>query len=227
MSTILDILSATIIGGFILLLTLTATDTGTRNFLNYNADAIVQNQMVWGAETIEYDLRKMGYGIPEYLQNTIIQIGTPSHLKFLSHLNLTVKYDGATSYDNIPDTIEYRILPSDTIDFPDTSVVVYKILKTVKITPNYSKTMMIGKIGNPDVFRYLDQVGNPAPVILATRMVEVTMMAFSRDVMLSPDLVSQKLKGIKNKEIRRRELLQLLRPAFWRQTRQVSKNLRR
>jgi hypothetical protein len=227
MTTILDILSGTIIGGFVLLLTLTATDTGTRNFVNYNADAIVQNQMAWCAEVIEYDLRKMGFGIPEYLQNTIIQIGTPSHLKFLSHLNLTVKYDGATTFDNIPDTIEYKILPADTLDFPDTTVVMFKVMKTVKISPNYSKTQMIGKIGNSDVFRYLDQVGNPVPIIMATRMVEVTIMAFSRDVILSPELVSDKLKGIKNKDIRRRELLELLRPSFWRQTRQVSKNLRR
>jgi len=227
MSTILDIVSGTIIGGLVLLLTLTVTDTGTRNFMNYNADAIVQNQMAWSAEVIEYDLRKMGFGIPEHLQSTIIQIGTPSHLKFLSHLNLTVKYDGATTFDNIPDTIEYQILPADTINFPDTTVVMFKVMKTVKISPNYSKTQMIGKIGNSDVFRYLDQVGNPVPVIMATRMVEVTIMAFSRDVILSPELVSNKLKGINNKEIRRRELLELLRPSFWRQTRQVSKNLRR
>jgi len=227
MATILDILGATIMGGFILLLTLTATDTGTRNFLNYNADAIVQNQMVWSAEALEYDLRKMGFGIPEHLQNTVIQIGTPNHLKFLSHLNSMVKYDGATTFDDIPDTIEYQILPSDTISFPDTTVVMYKIMKTVEISPNYSETKMIGKIGNSNVFRYLDQVGDPVTTIISTKMVEVTLMAFSRDVMLSPELVSSKLKGIKNKEIRRRELLQLLRPAFWRQTRQVSKNLRR
>jgi hypothetical protein len=195
--------------------------------LNYNADAIVQSQMVWSAEVIEYDLRKMGFGIPEHLHNSIIQIGTPNHLKFLSNLNLTIKYDGATTFDDIPDTIEYQILPSDTINFPDTTVVMYKIIKTVKISPNYSKTQMIGKIGNSDVFQYLDQIGDPVPTIIATKMVEVTLMAFSRDVMLSPELVSSKLKGIENKEIRRRELLQLLRPAFWRQTRQVSKNLRR
>jgi len=227
MSTIIDIVGGSIIGGLVLLLTLTATEKSTRNFLNYRADAVVQNSMAWTARIIEYDLRKMGYGIPEHLQNDIIQIGTPSHLKFLAHLNKNIKYPGATTIDDIPDTIEYRIIPGDTITFPDTNVVMYKVMQTLKISPNYNKTGMIGKIGNQNVFRYLDQMGNPVGVILATKMVEVSLTAFSRDVVLTPELVSDKLKGIKNKELRRRELLEILRPSFWRQTRQVSKNLKR
>lgn len=227
MATIIDLLGGSIIGGLVVLLALTATDTGTRNFLNYRADAVVQKSMATTAQIIEYDLRKMGYGIPEHLQNTIIQIGTPSRLKYLAHLNKNIKYPGATSLDNIVDTLEYKILPSDTIVFPDTTVIMYKVVKTVKISPNYTKTVMVGKVGNANVFRYLDQMGEPVGLILATKMVEVSLTAFSRDVILTPDLVSDKLKGIKNATIRRRELQKILRPSFWRQTRQVSKNLRR
>jgi hypothetical protein len=148
-------------------------------------------------------------------------------LKFLAHLNKNIKYPGATTTDDIADTIEYHILPGDTIAFPDTNVVMYKVMQTLKITPNYNKTSMVGKIGNQNVFRYLDQLGNPVGVLLATRMVEVSLTAFSRDVVLTPELTSDKLKGIKNEELRRRELLEILRPSFWRQTRQVSKNLKR
>lgn len=227
MANMIDIIGSMVLGGMILLLTLIVTDVNTRNFMNYNADAIVQSNLTHTAHLIEDDLRKMGYGIPEADQSTIIQIGTASHLKYLSQLNLNFKYWPGSGIDDIPDTIEYQIILADTISFQDTTIYLYNVKKTVKITPNYNKTALLGRISNSDVFRYLDQVGHEVSVILAARMVEVTLVSLNQDIVLSPELVSKELKGIENEEFRKQELLRLLRPSFWRQTRLVSQNLRR
>ncbi|MDZ7262130.1 MAG: hypothetical protein ONB05_08505 [candidate division KSB1 bacterium] len=219
MTSLLDIIGGTVIGGLILLVALTATDRGTTDFFNFNSDAIVQNNLARMAYITEHDLRKMGFGIHEMQQATILQIATPQHLKFLSQLNYQT--------DVIADTIEYTIVPDDTIAYEDTSLVMYKVWRTVKISGQQPSTLMIGKIGNPEVFRYLDQIGNPVEIMQATKMVEVTMVAFNPRVVLSPELVCAQINAMEGKELRKKELTRLLRPSFWRQTRLVSKNLRR
>lgn len=219
MSSILDIIGGLLIGGMILLLTLAATDRGTREFFNYNSDAIVQNQLATMAYIIEYDLRKMGFGIDEVQQGTILQIATSNHLKFLTQLN--------NKTDVTPDTIEYNVVSDETIDYGDTTLIMYKVWRTIKIPGQQSKIQMIGKIGNNNVFRYLDQIGNPAEITQATKMVEVTLVAFNPRIVLSPEFVTTQIDSIQGAELRKKELTRLLRPSFWRQTRLVSKNLRR
>ncbi len=219
MSTMLDIASGLIIGGMILMLTITVTERGTREFFNYNADAIVQSNLAQMAYITEWDLRKMGYGVEEALQTTILQTAEPNHLKFLAHLNMGT--------DQIADTIDYSIAQDEVIDYGDTSLTMYKVLRKVTIAGESPDVSMIGKIGNNDVFRYLDQIGNPAPIKQATKMVEVTLVAFNPRVVLSPEFVTAHLDTIRGARQRREELTRLLRPSFWRQTRLVSKNLRR
>ena len=84
----------------------------------------------------------------------------------------------------------------------------------------------MGTIGNSDVFRYLDQLGDPVPIIQATRMVEVTLTAYNPRIILSPDMFSGG-NSAEDVEFRKQELRRLLRASFWRQTRLVSKNLKR
>ncbi|MBD3288971.1 hypothetical protein GF337_09225 [candidate division KSB1 bacterium] len=219
MTSLLDIIGASIIGGMLLLLVLTVTDYGTREFFNYNADAIVQANLAHMAHLAEYDLRKMGFGINEGQQSTILQIANSDHLKFLSQLNFDV--------DTVPDTIEYEIVQDEIIDYGDTTLTMYKVLRSVTIVQHSIESMNIGKIGNQNVFRYLNQVGEPVEITQETKMVELTLVTFEPRIILSPEFVTTKLDSIDRADLRKQELRRLLRPSFWRQTRLVSKNLRR
>jgi hypothetical protein len=87
MTAMIDVIGGLFIGGFLLLIALTATDTATTEFFNYNADAIMQQNLANTSEIIQYDLRKMGFGIPEAFQSSILQVATGNRLKFLAHLN--------------------------------------------------------------------------------------------------------------------------------------------
>ena len=62
MGTILDIIASTVIGGILLLMALSFTDTTTKNFYAHGDDLIVQQNLTATTTTLEYDLKKMGYG---------------------------------------------------------------------------------------------------------------------------------------------------------------------
>jgi hypothetical protein len=113
------------------------------------------------------------------------------------------------------------------VTYYDTTVTTYRIQRTLKISPNYNHTMTVGVIGNQQVFRYLDQIGNETAFIPATRMVEVTLTAFNPRIFLSRDWVDSKLTDTTNVALRQKELRRLLRASYWRQTRLISRNLRR
>jgi len=230
MGSLLDYITAIIVGGVILLITMRVTDTGTREFLNYNSDAISQINLANMSSIIEYDLRKMGYGVPEGEQ--VLFAAERNRLKFIAHLNREFDYFGhlIPHRDEIPDTIEYIVTPAEVIDYGDTSLTMYKVTRRLKITGEGEKIYDIGRIGNGAVFRYLDQIGNPVDPgaeLVASKMVEVTLTAFNPRVVLSPELVRREVSNIQDVEFRKRELRRLLRTSFWRQTRLVSKNLRR
>lgn len=231
MSAMIDVIGGLFIGGFLLLIALTATDTATTEFFNYNADAIMQQNLANTSEIIQYDLRKMGFGIPEAQQGIILQTATGNRLKFLSHLNsdpdAMVNIPAVTTIDNVIDTIEFFTQPYDSVDYYDTTITTYQIRRSLKISPNYNNIMTIGVIGNQDLFRYLDQIGEEVTVIPATRMVEVTLTAFNPRIFISRDWIDSKLHDITNEEFRKRELRRLLRASYWRQTRLISRNLRR
>jgi hypothetical protein len=231
MTAMIDVIGGLFIGGFLLLIALTATDTATTEFFNYNADAIMQQNLANTSEIIQYDLRKMGFGIPEAFQSSILQVATGNRLKFLAHLNsdpdAMVNIPAVTTIDNVVDTIEFVTVPYDSVDYYDTTVTTFQIRRILKISPNYSKTMTIGVIGNRNLFRYLDQIGDEVAFIPATRMVEVTLTAFNPRIFISRDWIDSKIHNISDEEFRKRELRRLLRASYWRQTRLISRNLRR
>lgn len=231
MSVIIDIIGGLFIGGFLLIIALTATDTATTELYNFNSDAIIQQNLAHTSDIIQYDLRKMGFGIPEAQYGRILQVATPNKVVFLSHLNsdpdCRVRIPGVTTLDNLEDTITYTAVPFDSIDYGDTTLVTYRLMRTLYVSPSYSKTMGVGIIGNNNVFRYLDQNGNPVTYIPATRMIEVTLTAYNPRVFLSKEWVESQIYDIKNEEFRKRELRRLLRASYWRQTRLISRNLRR
>ena len=230
MALVLDLIGGLFVGGFLLIIALSATDTATTEFYNYNSDAIVQQNLARMSDVIQYDLRKMGFGIPEAQKATILNISQPNRLKFLTHLNsdpdCIVNISGL-SIDTIVDSVEYQVVPFDSIDYYDTVIVTYQVRRRLFISPNYTSDMSIGIIGNPEAFRYLDQVGNPVAFISETRMVEVTLTAYDPRVVLSTAWIVSRLNVIGNEDFRIRELRRLLRASYWRQTRLISKNLKR
>lgn len=214
MDTIIDIMGSMIIGSILLLIALSAMDGAVRQFVNHNVDAIVQNELVETTGILQYDLRKMGYGIPENQQADIIQIAQPDRVKYLANLN--------SPTDEIPDTIEYFIAAFDTVNFIDTSFVLYGINRSVKFSNGISQSGQIGAIANNAVFKYLDQIGDSAEVAQAITMVEVTIVAMNPNI-----YVNEEVLLAATPEERMTELRKLIRESYWRQTRVVSKNLRR
>jgi len=222
MQTLIDIAGAMFIGGILLIVAMTAMDNGLQSFVSNNADAIVQNELVELSRIMQFDLRKMGYGISESASTSIIQTAESGHLKFLSNLNLLEPYGGSGGTDEIADTVEYQVVPFDTMNFIDTSIVTYSLYRTVKVVGVTTEANHVGTITNTDVFRYLDQAGNEVSYVPSTKMVEVTFVAMNPDIYLNDEVLLASAP-----QERMRELRKLIKESFWRQTRVVSKNLRR
>lgn len=231
MGAMLDIITASFIGGFLLIILLTATDTITTESFNYNADAMTQQNLSNIATIIQSDIRKMGFNISEGKKAQIVQVYDKDHLKFIAQLNELQDYymheHGNVHKDAITDTIEYRVLYHETITYWDTSIVMYKIIRRAVISQEATRTSMIGVVGNNDVFRYLDKfendTNNPAQMVI----VELTLTAFDPRIVLSREYVESIVDTTQGEAYRDRELRRLLRPSYWRQTRLVSKNLDR
>lgn len=228
MTTVIDIIGGLIVGGLLMLIAMNALDNQVTSFFNYHSDAITQQNLTNLSNTIQYDMRKMGFGVPEYEKTTILQVASADRIKFLSHLNKVpgMSISGVGSYDDVADTIEYRFLLSETINVADTTLTLYDVQRTVTMPPNVPETMVIGQVGNNRVFRYLDQIGNEVAVTIATKMIEVSLSAFDPQIILTPDLVATGLSAADSTDLNR-QLRMLLRTSYWRQTRLISRNLNR
>jgi len=224
MQTMIDILGAMFIGAMLMLVALKAMDNGLQNFVNHNADAIVQSELATTSQILQNDLRKMGYGVPESQQGSILQIAQPTHLKYLSHLNHDIDYlnPGGSNIDNVIDTIDYNITPFDTVTFIDTSIVLFGVNRTIKVSGSSALSSVIGTTTEDTVFRYLNQAGIEVSMAQATKMVEVTLIAVNPNIYVSDEVLAAD-----NPQDRMVELRRLLRESFWRQTRVISRNLRR
>jgi len=231
MSAIMDIISGLVVGGLILVIALTALGTGMQTTVNHSALEIVQLNLAQSHRIMESDLRKAGFGIPRQDQGQVFQVAAPSQVKILAHLNLLpgseIPVAGVSTYDGIPDTLEYSITADETITLGDTTLTLYNINRRLKIASIASDSMMIGKIGNNDVFTYLDQWGRTTAVPAEIRMVEVSLRAFNPQVILSPELVMTGTLSSNDLEARRREVLRLLHGSYSREARIILRNLRR
>jgi hypothetical protein len=231
MGSMLDIVTASFIGGFLLIILLTATDTITTESYNYHADAITQQNLSNIALIMQSDIRKMGFNIPEGMKGQIVQTHEKNRLKFIAQLNELQDYykeeHGNLHMDVVPDTIEYFIQPFETITYWDTSIVTYRVTRRAVVSQEPTNVSMIGVLGNNDVFRYLDKFENDTnnPVFMV--IVELTLTAFDPRIVLSREYVESTVDTTQGEAYRDRELRRLLRPSYWRQTRLVSKNLDR
>lgn len=106
-TTILDIIGAMVIGGILLLTLFTINDNTVQNYFYYNADFILQRDLVDIILIVEGDLRRIGYcADPDNLipPNKTILHADSNSIAFVTDLQKAGKLD----------TIEYRVgTPSD------------------------------------------------------------------------------------------------------------------
>lgn len=231
MSAIMDIISGIVVGGLIMVIVLTALGTGMQTTVNHNAVEIVQLNLAQIYRIMESDLRKAGFGIPREQQGQVFRVAAPAQVKFLAHLNLQpgseIPVAGVTTYDDVPDTLEYTITASETVTLGDTTLTLYSVNRVLKVASLASDSIMLGKIGNNNVFGFLDQWSRSTAVPGEIRMVDLRLRAFNPQVILSPELVMTGALSSNDLEARRREVLRLLRGSYSREARIILKNLRR
>ena len=200
MSTIIDLLGSTIIGGMLLIMALNLIDTTNTFFYGQNDDLIVQQNLTTITQILEYNLRKMGFAVPE--KTTVIMTADSIELRFL----------GDADNDWAPDTVRFFLGP--TSELTSTANPNDKFLyRTINSLP--ANGDIIGVVTHFN-FAYLNQDGltvdtsNPIN-FSAIKMIRITMLVESQDVFSAdPDPNSW-----------------VFRRAFWQKTRLVSRNLRR
>jgi len=122
-TTILDIIGAMVIGGILLLTLFRINDNTVQNFFYYNADFILQRDLVDIIMIVEGDLRRIGYcADPDNLipPNRTILRADSNAIAFVTDLHKT----------GIFDTVEYRTgTPSDLTSTPNPrDIPLYRII---------------------------------------------------------------------------------------------------
>jgi hypothetical protein len=200
MGSLLDIIIANIIGGILVLLGLNYLDTTTKHFVTHGDDLIVQQNLTSITNTLEYDLRKMGFRVPE--GDEVVLIADSNQ----------IRYRGDQNKDNSIDTVDYylgNVSELSATKNPDDRFI-YRKLNGLP-----SNGFKVGVVSEYK-FDYLDQDGvivdtsNPQNLKLI-KMIRITLKV-ENSAAYSSNPVPEKSEYTS---------------AFWQQTRLVSRNLRR
>lgn len=195
MSSLIDIIGSSIIGGFLLLLLFNVLDTTSEYFISHGDDLIVQQNLTSVASILEHDLRKMGFLVPE-MELSILQADSTA-----------LKFRGDINNDFSVDTVEYYLGPTSDLSVtqnPDDRFI-YRKVNGLPIKG--AKTGVVTDFK----FEYLDQDGNEVANLGSIKMIRINMKV-ENSAVYSNDPNPKKTK---------------YRTAIWRQTRLVSRNLRR
>ena len=116
MSTVIDLMGSFFIGGLVLLMILTAQSTLVQNAHERTMDLVVQGNMTTLVEILQYDVRKMGFGVPDSVDAVLAADSTS--VTFLADLEAdgsvdTVVYSvsdasGASGTENPRDRLFFR-----------------------------------------------------------------------------------------------------------------------
>lgn len=108
MAVLIDIITSVFIGGFIILMAFGILDSTNKFLYSHNDDLIVQESLTAINTILEFDMNKMGFGIPEG-QNAILAADSV-RIKFLADLDCNWH----------PDTVEYYVgSDSDLVNTPN------------------------------------------------------------------------------------------------------------
>jgi hypothetical protein len=203
MSVILDLIGSVMIAGFVIMIGLRLNETIAGNADSSKANVNVQESMVEIVRSLEYDFRKIGYGVPE-TEWAIVDTGS-TYIKFLSDLQ---NPSGEAIPDGLVDTVEwYTGAPLIGKLENDSVRVLYRRINGG--TP-------IGAALGVTKFhlRYLDQDGGTPASLGAIFIIETTLQVESpykvMDQMRPDDYEAWGFAT-----------------AFWRQTRLASRNIKR
>lgn len=200
MVVLLDVLNSIMIGGFIILMSFGILDSTNKFLYSHNDDLIVQQNLTALTETLEFDLKKIGFGIPEH--EDVVLLADTTHIRMRGDINR----------DWQPDTIEYYVGPVS--EMAHTQHPRDRILYR-KINGNPNTGARVGLVTEFN-FQFLDQDRNIVDISnsfnwKSIKMVRTTLMvenpaAYSDNPNPDPDEY---------------------RTAFWQETDLVSRNLRR
>jgi len=195
-STILDIIGAMVIGGILLVSLFRVNDNTTQNYFYYNADFILQRDLVDIILIVEGDLRRIGYcADPDNLvpPNQTILHADSNAITFVTDLHKTGKLD----------TVEYRT--GTTNDLTGTSnprdIPLYRIIN------NAAHERSITGVVTEFHLVYFDSFGDIIPLpIVATGEIQTMELSIKVE---NAAAINQNYSN-----------------AYWRQVRLASKNLK-
>jgi hypothetical protein len=160
MSVLLDLIGSVIIAGFVILIGLRLNQTISGNADATRANVNVQESMVDIVRSIEYDFRKIGYGVPE-TEVAILDTGS-SYIKFKADID----------NDGVVDQVEWYTGPPN-LHLPNDSIrVLYRRIN--------GGTPVGAALGVTSfTLRFLNQDGGPPHSLGSIYIIETTLQVES------------------------------------------------
>jgi hypothetical protein len=199
MANLLDLIGSFILAGFVMLMGLRLNANIAESNNSYKVDVVVQESLVSLVQAIEFDFRKMGFGVED--PTTVIQRADSTHITFLSDVD----------NDGVVDTLEWYLGGPITSTPNPNDRILYRRLGTA------SGSNLVGSLPGVTTFsmKYLNQEGQQTLIFGQIWIVETTLRVESPWKVQDREVLDQGygLWGYS--------------AAFWRQTRLASRNLRR
>ena len=203
MSVLLDLIGSTVISAFVILMGLNINMTVMGNVDASQANLNVQESMVDIVRTLEYDFRKIGYGVPES-QTPIVDTGA-TYIKFRADI---VDASGNPYPDGSVDVIEWQLGPPMTW-MPNPKVrTLYR-----RVNGGAWSGASLGVVNFR--LKYLNQDGQPPSSIGSIYIIETTLELQSPYKIQDQVITDQSYDKMGYAD------------AFWRQTRLASRNIKR
>lgn len=204
MSVILDLIGSIVIAGVVILMGLRFNDTIIGASHASKAGLNVQESLVDIVQSIEYDFRKIGYGVPNAAAS--IALADSEHLRFRADV---VNGVGEPKPDGVVDSVDWYIGPP-VHRFPNDNVrVLYRRV-------NSGTAVGAAGLGVAQFkLKYLDQDGQPTNVLSRIWIIETTLRVES-------------IYKVQDQVLRDQDYASMgFAASFWRQTRLASRNIKR
>ena len=200
MAVLIDILSSVFIGGFIILMAFGILDSTNKFLYSHNDDLIVQESLTSINTILEYDLDKMGFGVPE--NNNVVLLADSTHLQFLADLDQNCQ----------PDTVEYYVGSAVELSHTPNPSDFFVYRKVNGLPANGSAIGVVTYFH----FTYLTQDGGIVDTSNSLNLKNIKMIRTTMRIE-SPAVYGNEAQPDKSE----------YRTAFWQETNLASRNLRK
>lgn len=219
MTTMIDIMISSVLGGVLLIVALTANDVAAENSFIYSGDLYVQQTLTAVVSMVEKDIRNMGYGVPAGEQVVVAADSDRIAFKMDFNRNGTI------------DTVFYWLGPLSDLAYTqnDSDRVLYrKVLPGLpgeQLSPDAGEDLTIpqgiGFVTKFDLMYYSQsQVDTLPPPVAAGDLSMVKVIQITLEV-------QNPYAPYRQTVVKPGEQEGLFSSSIWRQTRLVSRNLRR